>query len=123
MKKMWLVAAAVALWSTWMLPATADDLSGSWVGPWYRGMTSGTMTLQIEPDGSGMIQMINLDNFTEDEVVLSKVKQDAGGFRFQASGGGHGVFVAKTQLGGDGATLEGKGEYEGFPIKFKLKRR
>ncbi len=123
MKKMWLVAIVATLWSTWMLPAAAGDPSGSWAGPWYRGMTSGTMTLQIEPDGGGMIQMINLDNFTEDEVVLSKVKHEANGFRFSASGGGHGVFVAKTQLSGDGATLEGKGEYEGFPIKFKLKRR
>lgn len=123
MKKMWLVAVAFSLWSSGMLPAAAGDLSGSWVGPWYRGMTSGTMTLRIESDGSGMIQMINLDNFTEEEVELYKVKQSADSFGFSASGGGHGVFVANTQLSGDGATLDGKGEYEGFPIKFKLKRR
>ena len=122
MRKIWLMAVVVALWSTWILPATADDLSGAWVGPWYRGMTSGTMTLQIEPDG-GMIQMTNLDGFPEDEVVLSNVKKGERRFKFSASGEGAGVFVASTQLSGDGKVLEGKGEYDGFAIKFKLKRR
>ena len=122
MRKMWLMAAVAALWSTWMLPATADEMSGSWVGPWYRGMTSGTMTLQIGSDG-GVIQMTNLDGFPEDEVVLSNVKKGDRRFKFSASGEGAGVFVASTQLSGDGMVLEGKGEYDGFPIKFKLKRR
>lgn len=122
MRKIWLMVAAVSLCSTWMLPATADDLSGSWAGPWYRGMTSGTMTLQIESDG-GMIQMSNLDGFPEDEVVLSNVKKSDRRFKFSAPGEGAGVFVASTQLSGDGKVLEGKGEYEGFAIKFKLKRR
>ena len=74
MRKIWLMAVVVALWSPWIVPASADELSGAWVGPWYRGMTSGTMTLQIESDG-GMIQMTNLDGFPEDEVVLSKDEQ------------------------------------------------
>ncbi|UCH49656.1 MAG: hypothetical protein JSU95_07765 [Betaproteobacteria bacterium] len=121
MRKLWLVAVA-ALCSAWMLPASADDLSGSWFGPWYRGMTSGTMTLQIESDG-GVIQMTNLDGFPEDEVVLSNVKKSDRRFKFSASGEGARVFAASTQLSGDGKVLEGKGEYDGFPIKFKLKRR
>jgi hypothetical protein len=122
MRKIWLTAVAAALWSTWILTASADDLSGSWVGPWYRGMTSGTMTLQIESDG-GTIQMTNLDGFPEDEVALSNVKKGDRRFKFSASGEGAGVFVASTQLSGDGKVLEGNGEYDGFAIKFKLKRR
>ncbi len=123
MKKIWLMAALAALWSGWIIPAAADDVSGSWAGPWYRGMTSGTMMLRIDADGGGVIQMVNLDNFTEDEVVLSNVSKGATSYSFSAFGGGHGVFTAKTQLSSDGRTLEGKGEYDGFPIKFKLKRR
>ena len=123
MKRIWLVAALIALWSACILPAAAADVSGSWAGPWYRGMTSGTMTLQINSDGSGVIQMTNLDNFPEDEVVLSNTGKDAGTFKFSAAGSGASVFVARTQLSGDGQVLEGKGKYEGFPIKFKLKRR
>jgi hypothetical protein len=123
MRKIWLMAAVVGMWSAWMLPAAADDLSGSWVGPWYRGMTSGTMTLQIESDGGSMIQMTNLDGFPEHEVVLANVKKGDRHFKFSASGEGAGVFVASTQLSGDGKVLEGKGEYDGFAIKFKLKRR
>ncbi len=123
MRKMWLMAALGALWSSWTVTAAADDLTGSWSGPWYRGMTSGMMTLQIGANGTGVIQMTNLDNFTGDEVVLSDVEKDATSFRFSASGGGHGAFVAKTKLSDDGKTLKGKGEYDGFPIKFKLERR
>ncbi|UCH49732.1 MAG: hypothetical protein JSU95_08225 [Betaproteobacteria bacterium] len=123
MRKLWLIAAMVALWSSLILPASADDLSGSWFGPWYRGMTSGTMTLHIDSNGGGMIQMTNLDGFPEDEVVLSKVKKGDRRFKFSASGEGAGVFAASTQLSGDGEVLEGKGEYDGFPIEFRLKRR
>ena len=123
MKKFWLVAALIASWSVCILPAAADDVSGSWAGPWYRGMTSGTMTLRIESDGSGIIQMTNLDNFPEDEVVLSSTEKDDKTFKFSAAGSGASAFVARTQLSGDGQVLEGKGKYEGFPIKFKLKRR
>jgi len=123
MRKIWLMAAVTAFWSACILPAAADGLSGTWGGPWYRGMTSGTMTLHINADGSGLIQMINLDNFPEDEVVLSDVEKGDATFSFSAPGSGAGVFVARTQLSADGNVLEGKGRYEGFPIKFKLKRR
>lgn len=123
MRKIWLVASAAVLWSTSMLCAAADDLSGSWAGPWYRGMTSGTMMLQIDADGAGVVQFRNLDNFGEDEVALSKVKKSGNSLKFSAAGAGAGVFVANTELTSDGKILKGKAEYEGFPIKFKLKRR
>ena len=123
MRKIWLVAALVTFWSASVSAVAADDLSGTWAGPWYRGMTSGTMVLQINADGTGEVQFRNLDNFGEESVALSKVNKDDNSFSFSASGAGASVFVASSQLTGDGKILKGKAKYEGFPIKFKLKRR
>jgi len=81
------------------------------------------MLLQVEGDGSGMVEFKNLDNFGEQAVKLSRINKSNVSFGFSASGEGPGVFVATTKLISGGKVLEGKGEYEGFPIKFKLKRR
>ena len=123
MSKIWRVLAVVALWSSWTLPVSADELSGTWAGPWYRGMTSGTMTLQIQSDGTGVVQFTNLDGFGTKAVALFKTDKGDRRLSFSASGEGAALFVASTQLTGDGEVLDGKGEYDGFPIKFKLKRR
>jgi hypothetical protein len=118
-----MAAAVAAFWSASIVPAFAEGVAGTWAGPWYRGMTSGTMTLRIEPDGSGVIQMNNLDNFPEDEVTLTDTEKGDSTFNFRAPGEGAGVFVVKTQLAAEGTVLAGSGRYEGFAIKFKLKRR
>ena len=123
MKRIFLAAIAAVFWAGCLPAALAGDFSGNWVGPWYRGMTSGTMLLQVEADGSGLVEFRNLDNFGEEAVKLSRVKKTNVSFEFSASGDGPGVFVATTKLISGGKVLEGKGEYEGFPIKFKLKRR
>jgi hypothetical protein len=123
MKRIFLATMAAVIWAGCLPAASAGDFSGDWQGPWYRGMTSGTMMLQIEADGSGMVEFRNLDNFGEEVVPLSRVNKSNVSFGFSASGDGPGVFVATTKLISGGKVLEGKGEYEGFPIKFKLKRR
>ncbi len=123
MKRTFLAAMAAVFWAGCLPSALAADFSGNWEGPWYRGMTSGTMVLQIEANDSGMVAFKNLDNFGEEAVELAGVKKTNVSFGFSASGDGPGVFVATTKLISGGKVLEGKGEYEGFPIKFKLKRR
>ena len=122
MRKGFLSLICVAFWLACAPAGASDGFSGSWEGPWYRGMTSGTMVLSIEADGSGTVKFKNLDNFGEDVVELTRVKKQPDSFGFSASGDGPGVFVASTMLTREGTILEGKGEYEGFPIKFKLKR-
>ena len=60
MTRCFLVALSVLFWSTCLPAAAADDFSGSWAGPWYRGMTSGTMELRIDADGAGVIQALEV---------------------------------------------------------------
>jgi hypothetical protein len=86
-------------------------------------MTSGTMVLQIDASGEGTAQFVNLDNFGEAAVTLHRVEARGKRISFSASGEGPGEFAARARLSGSGDKLEGKGEYEGFPIKFKLERR
>ena len=123
MRRGFLAVLASVFWIGCFPVHAADGFSGSWEGPWYRGMTSGKMVLQIEADGSGVVEFKNLDNFGNETVELSNVKMSMESYRFSASGEGPGVFVATTELVSEGRLLEGKGEYEGFPIKFKLQRR
>jgi hypothetical protein len=124
MRRTILMSLAAAAWMAFLPVALADELSGTWSGPWYRGMTSGTMILEIKEDGNGMVQFTNLDKFGEDAVALSGVeKTRPAGMKFSAAGAGAGVFRADSQLTSDGKVLKGDGEYDGFDIKFKLKRR
>jgi hypothetical protein len=123
MRRCFLVALSVLFWSTCLPAVAADDFSGSWAGPWYRGMTSGTMELRIDANGAGVIQFTNLDNFGEEAVTLSNVKRSDKDFEFSAAGAGASVFVASVHLTSGGKVLKGKAEYDGFPIKFNLKRR
>jgi hypothetical protein len=123
MRTTFLMSLAAAVWIALMPVAAADGLSGTWSGPWYRGMTSGTMTLEVDESGAGSVQFTNLDNFGDDAVPISRVEKGDAALKFRAAGAGAGVFAASSQLTSDGKVLKGDGEYDGFDIKFKLKRR
>ena len=123
MRTTFLMSLAAAVWIALAPVAAADGLSGNWSGPWYRGMTSGIMTLKIDESGEGLVQFTNLDNFGEDAVPISGVEKGSAELKFTAAGAGADAFTASSQLTNDGKVLKGDGEYDGFDIKFKLKRR
>jgi hypothetical protein len=123
MRRTFLISIVAVASSLLLSVAAADELSGEWSGPWYRGMTSGIMTLEIDGEGKGLVQFTNLDNFGEDTVAVSKLEKDSKGLKFSAAGAGAAVFSASARLTGDGKLLKGEGEYEGFAIEFRLKRR
>jgi hypothetical protein len=123
MRRIFLVFVAALAWSYLLPVATADELSGKWSGPWYRGMTSGIMMLDMDEEGNGMVQFTNLDNFGVDSVPVSTKKKDSKSLKFSAAGEGAAVFTATARLADGGKLLKGKGEYDGFAIEFKLKHR
>ena len=123
MRTTFLMSLAAAVWIALVPVAAADGLSGNWSGPWYRGMTSGIMTLKIDEGGGGLVQFTNLDNFGEDAVPITGVEIGLAKLKFTAAGAGADAFTARSQLTNDGKVLKGDGEYDGFDIKFKLKRR
>lgn len=125
MRRTLLAAIAAAALSA-AIPATAQEvnaaLAGTWKGPWYRGMTSGVMTLEVAPDGSGNVRFTNLDNFGDGPATLAKVSIAGDGFEFSANGTGGREFAAAAQLAKNGSALRGTARYEGFGVKFELKR-
>jgi len=123
MRTTFLMSLAAAVWIALVPVAAADGLSGNWSGPWYRGMTSGIMTLTIDESGEGLVQFTNLDNFGEEAVSMTRVEKGPTELKFTAAGAGAEAFTASSQLTSDGKVLKGDGEYDGFDIKFKLKRR
>ena len=123
MRRIFLIS-LVAIACSIVLPvAAADEMNGTWSGPWYRGMTSGIMTLEIDASGKSMIRFTNLESFGEDAVAVSGMKIEQTALKFSAVGAGAGVFVASSRLTSDGKVIKGTAEFEGFPIEFKLKRR
>lgn len=113
-----LIAAALAG------PAAADpgELAGTWKGPWYIGMSSGLVTMEIAADGSGSIALTNLDEFGAQPVALAKQTYDGKVLKFSASGANGTALTAGLQSENGGKKLRGNGKYGGFGARMELQR-
>lgn len=124
MRRTFLISLAAVAWSLFSPFVAADELSGKWSGPWYRGMTSGTMMLEIDATNEkAQVRFTNLENFGDDAVPVSKLEIAQKMVKFSVASAGTAVFVASSKLASDGKVLKGTAEYEGFRIEFKLKRK
>lgn len=115
------VAAFAAL--AFAAPLDAADtakIDGVWEGPWYRGMTSGKASFEIKA-GGGTMQLTNSETFGDQPTPLTKVEFDGESLRFVGNGGG-GPLTAALTLNQRGDQLKGMGKYEGFTVRFELKR-
>jgi hypothetical protein len=119
-------SAIVALACMLAGPLHASDFSGvagKWQGPWYRGMTSGQMTLEVTAEGSGRVAFTNLESFGEAPAGLHKTQASGKTIEFSANGASGSEFTAKCTLIDGGKLLRGTARYEGFPVKFDLQRQ
>jgi hypothetical protein len=114
----------------WPLSAQQDDPSagggvaavkGTWEGPWYRGMTSGKVKIQIE-DAGGTIQFTNLDNFGSGPHPISDSGFDGETFKFRTQGDKGGPLTASLKRNESGNEMKGLGKFDGFPLRFEIKR-
>lgn len=120
---------AVALWMVLMglicqpIGAGAQDagIAGVWEGPWYRGMTSGKARLQIAGDG-GTIQFTNLDKFGPAQHPLGQAGLAEGIYEFRTEGESGGALTGRLKLNEPGTEMKGTGKFDGFPLRFELKR-
>jgi len=97
------------------------SLQGVWEGPWYRGMTSGKVKVEVKDDG-GTIQFTNLDNFGGDVHPITHTKYDGLSFSFRADGEKGGPLTATLKLNEAGTQMRGLGKFDGFPLRFELRR-
>ena len=104
--------------------AVADTgaLHGSWKGPWYIGMSSGVVAMDIDENGSGKIALTNLDEFGSEPVPLAKQSFDGKVFTFSATGANGAALVMSLQLGQGGRQLRGNGKHAGFGARMELQR-
>jgi len=104
--------------------ALADTgvLHGSWKGPWYIGMSSGVVAMDIAEDGSGKIALTNLEEFGSQPVPLAKQSFDGKVFTFSAIGTNGAVLVMSLQLGQGARQLRGNGKHAGFGARMELQR-
>jgi hypothetical protein len=100
----------------------AEALAGTWEGAWYRGMTSGQLTLEIRPDGSGSIEFTNLEMFGEEAAPFSRSRFTDSGFEFSAGRGAGGAFVGRIRHASGAERLRGEARYDGFPVTFEIRR-
>jgi len=102
----------------------ADVPSGTWRGPWYLGMTSGTAELQIvgEPGARrGSLRMTNNENFGSGALPLASLEADENALRFKVVGDDGRPLVAEFPLtGGNFVSLKGFARYGGHKLRFEL---
>jgi hypothetical protein len=121
MKAMWIAAVTAATLYAGAAVADAGALNGSWKGPWYIGMSSGTVTMELAEDGSGTIALTNLDEFGSRPIPLVKQSFDGTSFSFSAVGAS-GTLVMTLRLGERGKQLRGNGKHAGFGARMELQR-
>ena len=119
-----LVVQPLVAWAEEAGQAAADVASivvGIWEGPWYRGMTSGRAKLQIDGDG-GTIQLSNLDKFGSAQHPLGNTAFADGVYQFGTEGESGGALTGRLKLNEAGTEMKGMGKFDGFPLRFELKR-
>ena len=124
MKANWLAAMMMATLFAGAAVADADTsaLRGSWNGPWYIGMSSGVVAMDIAEDGAGKISLTNLEEFGAEPVPLAKQSFDGKVFTFSATGANGAVLTMSLHLGGGGRQLRGNGKHAGFGARMELQR-
>ena len=104
----------------------ADDTPrkyvGTWSGAWHEGMTSGTLWLTFQPDGTGSIRFTNLEKFGADEVMLTSIRFLGNRINFSANGMGIHDFVSHAFLIG-GNKLRGNAEFDGLAVTYRLSKK
>ena len=75
----------------------SSTVAGQWEGPWYRGMTSGKVQLQVE-GGGGTIRFTNLDKFGDAAHPLTNTSMDGRAFQFRSEGETGGPLTATLKL-------------------------
>ncbi len=106
--------------STVLVANAEDEAAGTWEGPWYRGMTSGKVKIDLSAK-PGTIQFTNLDNFgTQPQRVDAAVEN--GALKFRTEGEKGGPLTASLKLNDARTEAKGLGKFDGFPLRFELKR-
>ncbi len=104
----------------------ADDTPrkyvGTWSGAWHEGMTSGTLWLTFQPDGTGSIRFTNLEKFGADEVMLTSIRFLGNRINLSANGMGIHDFVSHVFLIG-GNKLRGNAEFDGLAVTYRLSKK
>ena len=102
--------------------AESGALHGSWKGPWYIGMSSGLVAIDIDEEGSGRIALTNLEEFGSQPVPLAKQSFDGKVFAFSATGANGAVLTMSLRLGEGDRQLRGTGKHACFGARMELKR-
>ena len=122
MKISGLAAIALAIFFAGTAVADTSELHGSWKGPWYIGMSSGVVAMEIGADGTGNIALTNLEEFGSRAVPLSKQSFDGKVFAFSATGASGAVLTMSLHLGEGGRQLRGNGKHGSFGARMVLQR-
>jgi hypothetical protein len=122
MRAIWFAALTMATVFAGTAVADTSVLHGSWKGPWYIGMSSGVVAMQIAEDGSGKIALTNLDEFGSQPVPLAKQSFDGKLLTFSATGANGAVLTMNLRLDEGGRQLRGNGKHAGFGARMELQR-
>ena len=84
-------------------------------------MTSGKVHLQVE-GGGGTIRFTNLEKFGDVAHPLTNTSIEGKAFQFRSEGESGGPLTATLKLNEAGTEMKGMGRFDGFPLRFEVKR-
>ena len=108
------------------MPVSAADstLAGTWEGPWFEGMSSGSVHLVIEPDGaSGTLALSHHDKFGEAPAALQGVAIADSHAEFRARGADGKWLVARLPFDPAKGSLKGFASHAGYKLLLDLRRK
>jgi len=101
-----------------------DGLQGTWRGPWYLGMTSGTAALVLsgDPLSGGTLQLVNHEKFGDQPLPLEDLAYDGLQLRFRVRGADGRLLVADWPATPTARTLKAFVSYGGYKLRLELTR-
>jgi hypothetical protein len=93
------------------------SLQGNWSGVWYVGMSSGTVNLLLDANGGGRISFTNFEEFSDNDIPISKLSVEGDTVKFSVPSNGNAEFSINLKFKQEAKSLDGGGKFDGAGAK------
>ena len=94
-----------------------SSLQGNWSGVWYVGMSSGKVNLRLDANGGGRISFTNFEEFSDNDIPISKLSVEGDTVKFSVPSNGNAEFSINLKFKQEAKSLDGGGKFDGAGAK------
>ena len=95
----------------------SPSLQGNWSGVWYVGMSSGKVNLRLDANGGGRISFTNFEEFSDNDIPISKLSVEGDTVKFSVPSNGNAEFSINLKFKQEAKSLDGGGKFDGAGAK------